>query len=396
MNLALKALLNASSRPRRILGLMSGTSLDGLDLALCRIEGFGTETQVVLEHFTTIVYTDEYHKRVRAVFAKDLVQLPLLTLLNAWIGREHGRMINETLADWGVDKSEVDLVASHGQTVMHTPWHQHRLADFPHHATLQLGDGDHIAQITDLPVLSDFRQKHIAAGGEGAPLALYGDYLLFSSTDENRILLNLGGIANLTFLPASSITAQVVSTDCGPANTLLDRVVRKHFEGMQYDQHGRLAATGLVNQTLLVVLQSHPFFDFPLPKTTGPEVFNESYLQDALEAADCMDISPADLLATLCSLTAYGVARVVSSLDAVDLVIYLSGGGQHNRTIVAMLQSALPHCNIHPLDKLGIKGDAKEAILFAVLANEWLSGQPIAWHESIGPAVSMGKLSLPG
>ena len=164
---------------RRIIGLMSGTSLDGLDVALCRIGGSGLDTQVELEYFTTVPYEEDFKEKIRAVFAKKEISFEHLCLLNPYIGNQHGAMILRCLATWGVLPEDVDLIASHGQTVYHAPQKQHGLIEYPN-ATLQIGDGDHIAVTTGIITLSDFRQKHIAAGGEGAPLAVYGDYLYFS------------------------------------------------------------------------------------------------------------------------------------------------------------------------------------------------------------------------
>src|SRR5690606_23325075 len=186
---------------RLIIVLMSGTSLDGLDVALCRFRGNGTETKVELVKFKTVPYDSEMKTRIKSVFAKKTIDFQLLTLLNPWIALLHGAMILDCLEEWKIEPGTVDLIASHGQTVFHAPKILHGLEDYPN-ATLQIGDGDHLAVKTGIITLSDFRQKHIAAGGEGAPLAMYGDFLLFSHPAENRILLNMGGIANFTWLPA--------------------------------------------------------------------------------------------------------------------------------------------------------------------------------------------------
>ncbi|RZK54004.1 MAG: anhydro-N-acetylmuramic acid kinase, partial [Hymenobacter sp.] len=230
---------------RRIIGLMSGTSLDGLDVALCCLTGHGAGTQLTLERFATVPYDEDTRQRIRQVFAREQVSLEYLTLLHAWLGQLHARLVRECLAAWQVPAADVDLVASHGQTVYHAPRHQHQRPDFALNATLQLGDGDHVAVGTGIITLSDFRQKHIAAGGEGAPLAAYGDYLLLSSPEEERLLLNLGGIANFTYLPRAGGDARTAfSTDTGPGNTLLDALVREHRPPWQYDPEGRLALAG--------------------------------------------------------------------------------------------------------------------------------------------------------
>ncbi|HEX8503763.1 MAG TPA: anhydro-N-acetylmuramic acid kinase [Hymenobacter sp.] len=403
MNAHIARLHQIASQPsRRIIGLMSGTSLDGLDVALCRLTGHGPGTRLVLEQFRTVPYDDDTRRRIRTVFAREQVSLEYLTLLNPWLGKLHAAAILDCLRTWQIPPTEVDLIASHGQTVYHAPQHQHRRPDFALNATLQLGDGDHVAVDTGIITLSDFRQKHVAAGGEGAPLAAYGDFLLLSCPDEERLLLNLGGIANFTYLPRTGDDASTAfSTDTGPGNTLLDATVRAQRPGLQYDEDGRLATAGHVDEVLLTALLNHPFFSFPLPKTTGPELFDVRYLAEAQQRSGTLDLKLEDLLATLVELSAVGVARAVQAAFSnrpAPAAIYASGGGAHNPALMAALARHLPGARFAATDALGVPGDAKEAILFAVLANEAVAGQPL----SIGagrqrvPAVSMGKVSLPG
>ena len=381
---------------------MSGTSLDGLDVALCQLTGHGPGTQLELEHFATVPYDNDTKSRIREVFAKTQVSLEHLTLLNPWLGNLHAAAILACLREWNISPADVDLVASHGQTVYHAPQHQHQRPDFPLNATLQLGDGDHVAVGTGIITLSDFRQKHVAAGGEGAPLAAYGDFLLLSSPDEERLLLNLGGIANFTYLPrAGGDASTAFSTDTGPGNTLLDATVRAHRPGLQYDEDGRLALAGHIHEGLLAALLDHPFFGAALPKTTGPELFGPTYLAQAQQQTHTESLGLEDTLATLTELSAVGVARAVQAAFVgrpAPAAVYTSGGGAHNPALLAALARHLPAAHFALTDALGVPGDAKEAILFAVLANEAVAGQPVA----IGagrqrvPAVGLGKVSFPG
>ena len=403
MNQYLARLHQLASQPsRRIVGLMSGTSLDGLDVALCRLEGHGAGTKLTLEHFQTVPYDEDTKQRIREVFARDTVRLEYLTLLSAWLGKLHAQMVLDCLLNWRIASDAVDLIASHGQTIYHAPRHQHQRPDFDLNATLQIGDGDHVAVGTGIITVSDFRQKHVAAGGEGAPLAVYGDFLLLSSPAEERLLLNLGGIANFTYLPRADGDARAAfSTDTGPGNTLLDATVRAHRPGLTYDADGRLALAGRVHASLLAELLAHPFFAAPLPKTTGPELFGAAYLAAAQQRTATQDLPLEDLLATLAELSAVGVARAVQlafSPHAAPIAVYASGGGAHNPALMQALARHLPGTRFARTDELGVPGDAKEAILFAVLANEAVAGTPVA----IGagrqrvPAVGMGKVSLPG
>jgi len=274
----------AQKEERLIIGLMSGTSLDGLDIALCRFSGAGKHTNVALLQFETVAYTAEFKTLVREVFSKKLVDLEKLCLLNGWIGRQHGIMINECLNQWKIDRNSIDIIASHGQTIYHAPKRFHQKAQFDN-ATLQIGDGDHLAVETGIITLSDFRQKHIAAGGEGAPLAIYGDYLLFTHPTENRVMLNIGGIANFTYLPANGSLHDVLCADIGAGNTLMDAYIRQYFPNKYYDEDADIAKQGKVNEALLAKLKEEPFFTQAFPKSTGPELFNVGYIDKAKQSA---------------------------------------------------------------------------------------------------------------
>ncbi|QDK77322.1 anhydro-N-acetylmuramic acid kinase [Spirosoma sp. KCTC 42546] len=397
MNAQIQQLYHIAQKPtRRIIGLMSGTSLDGLDVALCRISGAGPTTQVILERFSTVPYDEELKADIRTIFAKTEIEFEHLCLLNPYIGRLHGQMILDCLRNWAIEPEAVDIVASHGQTVYHAPKSQHQRDKFPN-ATLQIGDGDHVAAITGVITVSDFRQKHVAHGGEGAPLAVYGDYFMFSKKDENRLLLNMGGIANFTYLPADEDAGSVFTTDTGPGNTILDAYARKLLN-KPYDEDGKLAAQGKVNPILLNALKTNPFFDAPFPKTTGPEVFNMAYVEEAQNRSRTTDLSDADLMVTLVQFSAEtivdAIRRVMHSSETYS--VYMSGGGMHNPVLTASLKQLLPNCTFSITDELGISGDAKEAVLFAVLANESLAGGNTSFGNRQGvPSVTMGKVSFP-
>jgi anhydro-N-acetylmuramic acid kinase len=391
LNANLNRLFTIAQKPERlIIGLMSGTSLDGLDIALCRFTGSGFDTRFELMEFTTVPYTDAFKQDVKAIFAQKQVSLEKLCLLNASIGTLHADYILQALYKWNYQPQNIDLIASHGQTIYHAPQRLHQQEGYPN-ATLQIGDGDHIAVKTGIITLSDFRQKHVAAGGEGAPLALYGDVLLGSHPTQNRVLLNMGGIANLTWLPAKK--QGVICTDVGPGNTLIDRVCQEHFD-QPYDDGGRIASGGQIHIGLLEELLKDNFFTQPAPKTTGPELFSAKYVQQAQQEVNAQSISTQDLLATLSAFTAEGIIRFIKTniTDNIDQLL-LSGGGAKNTFIVGYLQQAFPGVEIADTGTIGINADAKEAILFALLANEALVGEPIVIGNN--PAVLMGKFSFP-
>ena len=397
MHQSIQQLYDIAKKPsRKVLGLMSGTSLDGLDIALCELEGAGKATKLHLLNFATVSYDNAMKEEILSIFSKASVSLEKLTLMNPWIALQNAQMINQTLASWGIKASEIDLIASHGQTIYHAPKSLHPNDAFGP-ATLQIGDGDHLAVHTGIITISDFRQKHIAAGGEGAPLAVYGDYLLCTDTIENRLLLNIGGIANYTYLPANGRLDQVFSSDTGPGNTMMDAFMRAHFNA-EYDKDGLVAKKGSINEALLKAMKANSFFNVPLPKTIGPELFNLAFIENAQLVSSTTHIAKEDIMATLNRLTAETIVDAIHMhVPSSDLyTLYTSGGGMHNQLVVEHIQSLLPHITIKSSQAIGIHPDAKEAILFAVLANEAVAGVPMyAGGNATKIPVSMGKISLP-
>jgi len=422
----MERLLAAGSRPRIILGLMSGTSLDGLDMALCHVTGHGPATSIKVEKFKSVAYQADEKARLIALAFREQVSLADLTVANVWLADLHGRLILAALQEWGMDPAEVDCIASHGQTLFHAPsgWTDDQ---GERHATLQIGDGDHLARATGILTLSDFRQKEIAAGGQGAPLAPYAEALIYSG-ENPRLLLNLGGIANFTWLPAKgSVGNEIHFGDTGPANTLMDRTVREYFprQSKGYDPGGELAAQGEVHPGLLAAFKSHPYFSLPCPKSTGPETFGENFLKEGLAKAGIKQITgdhtPSagtmlngfDLLATLCRLTADSVVETlgrelpqITDMSQGEWEVVVSGGGSENITLMRQLREALPQGKWPPLemvsDPLGITPESKEAVLFAVLANESLWGEGVRpLHQKTGKLahskkpMRLGKLSWP-
>jgi anhydro-N-acetylmuramic acid kinase len=296
-------------------------------------------------------------------------------------------MVLSALNSWGIQASSVDLIASHGQTIYHAPATMHKQSMYGN-ATLQIGDGDIISTATGIITISDFRQKHIAAGGEGAPLALFGDTILFASETENRVLLNMGGIANFTYLPAGQTTS-IISTDVGPANTLIDSYVKANYAGLNYDANGEIASSGKVNEAFVNAVLAHPFFSAAFPKTIGPELFNLDFIAAACKSAGIVTLAHQDMVASLSYITARvitdGIHKIVGDVSK-EIVIYASGGGIHNAYIMQQLQNMCPNALFKNLETLGVHPDAKEAVLFAILANEAVAGSP---------TLSMGKISFP-
>jgi len=398
MNKNLTTLCNiASKKSRLIIGLMSGTSLDGLDVALCRFTGSGLDTKIEILQFDTVDYEPSFNEEIRSVFSKITVNLEKLCLLNGWVAKEHAAMILQCLQKWKISANEIDLIASHGQTIYHAPKWLHQQEKFGN-ATLQIGDGDQIAVATGIITVSDFRQKHIAAGGEGAPLSVYGDYFIFSKKGEDRIMLNIGGIANFTYLPGNLNAADIFSSDTGPGNTLIDAYAQAHFQ-VAFDKNAVIASQGIINEDLLQTLMQHSFFKKDFPKTTGPELFNLAYLESAILVADVQSIAHVDVMATLTRFSAITIATALQRTlnKEGSFVIYTSGGGMHNPLLMQHIHSLLPGYRFFTTDALQINPDAKEALLFAILANECVAGGESAIGKGTNdiPSVRMGKISFP-
>ncbi|MNI12472.1 Anhydro-N-acetylmuramic acid kinase [compost metagenome] len=386
----------ALKKERFIIGLMSGTSLDGLDIALCRIENAGKTTKISLEKFITMDYEDIFRTKVREIFAKRTIDQQLLSGLNAYVGITHANLINQALESWNISATEIDCIASHGQTVYHAPQSLTKDLNWPN-STLQIGDGDHIAIHTGIITLSDFRQKHIAAGGEGAPLAAYGDYLLFSHPTENRFLLNIGGISNFTFIPSHQSNLEAYATDLGPGNTMMNQYMKAHFD-QEMDRDAMIAKKGTVNEPLLKQLLAEEFLTLEFPKTTGPELFNLDYLKEAQKRSETSDLSAEDVMATLNRFSAQAMINGIrrQALGLANFSVYISGGGLHNPLLFEYIKANLPDIKVESFAKLGVDPDAKEAVLFALLANETLTGNKSnVEHIKDSPAVCMGKISLP-
>lgn len=363
MNKKLLRLIEISKKSHKnIVGLMSGTSLDGLDIVLCNFEG-NTPTQ---KHFKTVEYSDELRERIRAVQSKPTVDLAEVCVLNTELAVLSAQWINDALKEWKVDSNEVDLIASHGQTIYHLP-------NKTLNSTLQIVDGDHIAEKTGITTISDFRQKHVAQGGEGAPLAGILDQAIFQSDTTNRVLLNLGGISNLTWLPATSSQESTFTTDVGPANTLINEAARKYFN-IPYDDNAEIAKQGKVDSELVKYILLEPFFRKSFPKSTGQEDFNLTLVEELMKGYE-IKLSPVDLMATLTEVTVQSLSRAFDELFlGQSYEVLASGGGIYNPLIMDGLKKRLSNATWRNFADFGFTADAKEAVLVAYLANLCVSG----------------------
>jgi anhydro-N-acetylmuramic acid kinase len=360
-----------------VIGLMSGTSLDGVDAALVDIKGSGEETQIQLKHFISVPFAKDVQAELLRVASQTPVAAQVISHLNFLLATLYTEAITRLCQEAGIEQGQVDLIGSHGQTVFHqsepAPFCGRMLA-----STLQIGEGSLLAEFTGTTTISDFRPRDMAAGGKGAPLIPYVDYLLFRDQQLGRVLLNVGGIANLTSLPASATMDQVKAFDTGPGNMVIDALVRQFTnDAKTYDSNGSIAAGGQVIAPLLEKLLARPFFSAPPPKTAGREQFGEEFVRLLLDHSKTARFE--DLACTATELTARSVAAAVTRFVLRETSVQqlvVSGGGARNGFLMQRLQSALPDIQVLSSDDLGIPTAAKEAIGFAILANETLHLHP--------------------
>lgn len=390
----------AGKEKRHIIGLMSGTSMDGLDIALCQISGSGTDTGFRLLDFDTVPYSPDWQERLAALGSPKMIASEKLCKTHAMLGREHGKMIYQFLQSRKTEPDAIDLIGSHGHSFYHAPANPLQQGDIS--STMQIGEADHIATSTGIITVSDFRQKHIAAGGEGAPLAPYGDAILFGEKDKDVILLNIGGIANFSLIPAHNHPGKLIFGDTGPGNCLMDAWVRLHVPGAGFDVDAHWASSGTVSGRLLQKLLSHGFFNMPFPKSTGRETFHMDFVHAAIEESGEKALDWKDVLATLNTFTASSISASLKLIIRKEMstVLYISGGGKHNPMLIEGIKKGLKDKNVLIRDTLdkGIPSDAKEAVIFALLANEAIAGDISRWAINFSPLLptGMGKISLPG
>ena len=368
----------------RIVGLMSGTSLDGVDAALVQVEGSGTDDVAVrVVHALTLPYAEERRTAIHDAIVAGTAEA--LCGLHADLGEWLAEAALAVCVEAGIDVASVDAVGSHGQTVWHRPPAAGRRG-----ATLQLGDPATIAERTGRPVVSDFRARDVAAGGHGAPLVPWVDQLLFAVPDRARALQNLGGIGNVTRVPPRGSGEPVWAFDTGPANALIDAAVEIATDGRhRFDRDGRLAARGEVDPALLAELLRHPYFAAEPPKSTGREEFGRPFVERLVEAVRPEgDQDWMDLAATLTELTARTVADAYRRWvlpRGVDEVV-LTGGGARNPVLAGRIRALLEPLPVLDGSALDVDPDAKEAVAFAVLAWAHLRGIPANVTSATGAA----------
>ena len=364
---------------------MSGTSLDGTDVAIVDIEARGKIRPVA---FHSIPYPRAVREALLSV-SNTMTHTATISRLNFVLGELYAEAIRETCRKKRIALSSIDLCGMHGQTIFHEGAPVEYLGR-PVASTLQIGEAAVVAERTGIRTISNFRERDIAAGGTGAPLVPYVDYLLFRHPRIPRVALNIGGIANITVVPAKAKLSQVYAFDTGPGNMVIDALAFRYTDGRERcDRGGKIARQGTVHEGLLGNMLSDPYFAKKPPKATGREQFGQDYASGLIATG----LPLADLIATATELTARSIAEAIRKTPAAEVIV--SGGGVHNRTLMTRLRAVLPGLRVLSSAELGVDPDAKEAIAFAILAYESAHGRPGNLPSATGArkSVLLGKVS---
>lgn len=386
---------------RRVVGLMSGTSVDGIDAALIEIEGDALDGKVRLLAFENKPFPEAVKKKIFDLFVTENATIDKIGYMNVLLGELYAEAVFSVVEKSGLLMSEIDLIGSHGQTIYHHP--QCNEEDgYPIRYTVQIGEGSIISNRTHIPCISDFRVADMAAGGQGAPLVPFTEYLLYRNKSKTILLQNLGGIGNITVLPANSSIQEVYAFDTGPGNMIIDGLVSLFTEGAKtMDDGGRIAAGGTINLELLQQLCSHEYFQEKPPKSTGREMFGEKYIKELYGKIIAANLSMADAIATVTDFSAWAMEDsyqkyILPNHPADQLLI--GGGGSYNLTLVSMIRKRMEQHGVavYIQEDFGFSSDAKEAIAFALLADYAMAGKCNNVPSVTGAdyPVVMGKLSL--
>ena len=393
---------NLKKPARLVVGMMSGTSVDGVDAALTEISHSADAPRVRLLAFENTPYPQAVREKIFALFRPETATVDKIGYMNFLLGELYAQAALSVIAKAGLKPEDVDLIGSHGQTIWHEP--QAQSPDgLPVRYTVQIGEGSVTAERTGIPTVSDFRVADMAAGGQGAPLVPFSEYLLYRREKETILLQNIGGIGNMTVLPAGASASEVRAFDTGPGNMLIDAAISALTGGERaFDEGGAMAARGHVCEALLAWLKEDGYYAQQPPKTTGRERFGTQYLRRVLDWRGENPVSDEDLVATLTELTAWSIVDayerfVLPAHPATEMIV--GGGGGYNKTLLACLARRFaPHgVAVRTQEDLGLNSDAKEAVAFALMADCCVRGEANALPGVTGAkrAAVMGKVSQP-
>jgi anhydro-N-acetylmuramic acid kinase len=397
--LNIEDLLKLSKRNKKLaVGLMSGTSLDGVDAVLTEIKNCGIKTRINQLAFLTYPFPAGLKKKLLENSSVKSGNVTDICRLNFLISLIYADAVNLLCKKSGISISKIDLIGSHGQTIHHLP-EKKKFYGYNFGSTLQIGDPAVIAKLTGILTIGDFRTGDVALGGEGAPLVPYFDFILFHSEKINRALLNIGGISNITVLNKKWEVSNVIAFDTGPGNMMIDICTKKFFN-IDFDKGGRIALSGIVNREFLNALkQKDNFIEKDVPKSTGREYYGREFLTSLLRRYK--NLPGEDIVATVTDYTAYAVFRNYEKFIKRETEIdelFVSGGGAGNKFLVKSIKKYFgKNVNISNVKNLGISPDAKEAICFAVLADETLCGNAANIPRVTGASrpTILGKICLP-
>lgn len=391
----------AGKTVRRAVGLMSGTSVDGIDAAVVEIITVNAGIKIKLCAFENIPYSGSVRKKIMELFDVDTSTVDKLGYMNFLLGELFAQAALQVIKKAGLEAEDIDFIGSHGQTVYHQPQVSNE-DGYDIRYTVQIGEGAVISARTGIPCVSDFRVADMAAGGQGAPLVPFTEYLLYSDEGKNVLLQNIGGIGNITIIPAGKNIWEISAFDTGPGNMIIDGLVQKTSKGrLLYDPGGEIAKKGTVNDSLLKRLINNPYFDAVPPKSTGRELFGKDYTEMVYQYMLENNISNEDGIATVTYFTAWSIAdsyrRYIKPRCSADYIV-LGGGGSYNNTLVNYIKTEMSAYNVqtYTQEQLGYSSDAKEAIAFAILADYTVAAKAnnIPGVTGASKAVVMGKISL--
>ena len=375
----------------RVAGLMSGTSADGVDVAIVNV----SRGKVRLLAFDVFPYPSALRRAIFRLCRPESARLNAICHYNFVLGEVFADAVIKLCSQSSIAPRSIDLIGSHGQTIYHNPRGRHHGRTVTR-STLQIGEPSVIAQRTGITTVADFRPRDMAAGGEGAPLVPYADYVLFRHSRLARAVQNIGGIANVTFLPGGCKQDEIIAFDMGPGNMVIDGIMRLVSGGKKrFDRDGQMAARGAVNAMLLSELLRHPFLRRRPPKSTGREEFGDFFAERIYRQATGRRLADADLVATVTAFTAVSIARAYRRfLPAMPDEVILCGGGARNSTLVEMLRGEMREAKMLLSDDFGISADAKEAVSFAILAWATIKGLANNVPAATGAAepVVLGKI----
>lgn len=394
----------AVKESRLVVGLMSGTSVDGIDAALVEIAGHGATARVKLLAFDSYPFPPALRAKVFRLFNPKEARIDAICQLDFLLGELFAAAVDRLLHDCGRTREEIDIVATAGQTVWHDPQPVIETSDIPWldhplvtRSTFAIGQSAVIAERTGITTVGDLRVRDVAAGGQGAPLIAYADWVLLRDEKLGRCIQNIGGIGNVTYLPPAATPDDVIAFDTGPGNMVIDALAEVATGGtLKFDQHGAIGARGTVQPALLEAWMDDPYFTKAPPKTTGRELFGVQFARRIMTEAQGVRME--DLMATATALTAESIARAYRDFilprGPVDEIV-VGGGGSQNPTLMTMLRERLPGPRLISHEDLGIDSNAKEAIALAVIGNDAVAGMNTNITGATGgrPTV-LGKISL--